>query len=48
MDAYKSKAWLTHMYVNKKKSEEEIAELCHVNQSTINRWLRKYQIKVRR
>lgn len=40
-----SKAWLRKKYVIEKLSEQEIAELAKTNQSTINRWLRKFELK---
>ena len=32
-------------YIRERLSEEEIAELAGTNQSTINRWLRKHELK---
>lgn len=40
-----SKAWLRKKYVVEKLSEQEIAELANTNQSTINRWLRNFELK---
>lgn len=40
-----SKVWLKKKYVDEHMSESEIAELAKTNQSTINRWLRKFELK---
>lgn len=40
-----SKAWMRKKYLVEKLSETEIAELAGTNQSTINRWLRKHELK---
>ena len=40
-----SKVWLKRKYLIEKLSEQEIADLAKTNQSTINRWLRKFELK---
>ena len=40
-----SKRWMHKKYIVEKLSETEIAELAGTNQSTINRWLRKHELK---
>lgn len=42
---YKSYAWMRLRYITQKKSEKEIAEELGVNQSIINRWLQKHDLK---
>lgn len=42
---YTSKKWLYKKYVKERLSEPEIAALAGTNQSTINRWLRKFELK---
>jgi DNA-binding MurR/RpiR family transcriptional regulator len=42
---HKSYRWMYRQYVVKKLTEEEIAELAGVNQATINRWLKKLELK---
>ena len=42
---YTSKKWLTKKYQADRLSETEIAELCGVTQVTINRYLRKFDLK---
>lgn len=42
---YKSKAWLYRQYVVKKLTEQKIAELADTDQSTINRWLKRHELK---
>lgn len=42
---YKSRRWMHKRYVIEKLSEHEIAELAGTNQSTINRWLKKLELK---
>jgi transposase len=42
---YKSKRWLYKKYVAERLTEDEIAELANTNQSTINRWLKKFELK---
>lgn len=42
---YKSYAWLRLRYVTQRKTEQEIADECGVNQSIINRWLVKHELK---
>lgn len=45
---YKSYAWMQLRYVHQKKTEAEIAAECGVDQSIINRWLVKHDLKKRR
>lgn len=40
-----SRKWLYKKYVKERLSETEIAELAGTNQSTINRWLRRFELK---
>ena len=40
-----SRRWLHKKYNIEKLSEEEIAKLAGTNQSTVNRWLRKFELK---
>lgn len=42
---YQSKKWLTKKYVSERLTETEIAQLCGVTQVTINRYLRKFNLK---
>lgn len=42
---YKSYAWMRLRYVTQKKTEQEIAAELGVNQSIINRWLTKHELK---
>jgi transposase len=42
---YKSRRWMHKRYVIDKMTEEEIAKLAGTNQSTINRWLRRLELK---
>lgn len=42
---YKSYYWMHRHYVIKKMTEEEIAELAETTQPTINRWLKKHELK---
>lgn len=42
---YTSRRWMHKRYVIEKLSEEEIAKLANTNQSTINRWLKKLELK---
>lgn len=42
---YESYRWLYLQYKVKRLTEQEIAELAGVNQSTINRWLEKHGLR---
>jgi transposase len=42
---YTSRQWMWNKYVKDKLSEEEIAKLAGCDQATINRWLRKLELK---
>lgn len=42
---YTSYKWMRKKYVIERLTEEEIAELAKTDQSTINRWLRKLELK---
>lgn len=42
---YKSRAFMYRRYVVQKRTEQEIAEELNVDQATINRWLRKHELK---
>ena len=42
---YESKKWMDWAYNHKRWTETEIAEVCNVNQATINRWLKKHGLK---
>lgn len=42
---WKSKKLMYRLYVVKGLTEEQIAERLKTNQSTINRWLRKHELK---
>lgn len=42
---YANKRWLRKKYVMDDMTEEEIAELCNVDRATINRYLRKFELK---
>ena len=42
---YKSKKWLYRQYVVKRLSEQEIAKLADTDQATINRWIKKHELK---
>lgn len=42
---YKSRRWLHKKYVIERLNEEQIAKLANTDQSTINRWLRKHELK---
>jgi hypothetical protein len=37
--------WMRKKYVVERLSEEEIAVLANTNQSTINRWLKKHELR---
>jgi len=45
MKLYQSRKWLTKKYVHDKLSEKEIAQLAGTTQVTINRYLRKFNLK---
>lgn len=45
MKLYQSKKWLTKKFWHERLTEQEIAELCGVNQTTINTWLRKFGLR---
>jgi len=45
---YKNRFWLINEYVNKKKSEREIATELRIDQKTIHRWLVIHNIKRRK
>lgn len=42
---YKSKKWLYRQYVVKRLSEQEIAKLADTDQATINRWIKKFELR---
>lgn len=42
---YESRRWLYRKYWVERLSETEIAKLADTDQSTINRWLRKHELK---
>jgi len=42
---YKSFKWLYLKYVTQKKTEQEIADEAGTTQATINRWLKKMNLK---
>lgn len=42
---YTSRQWMYLRYVTQRKTEQEIADECGVNQSIINRWLVKHELK---
>jgi transposase len=42
---WRSKRLMHRLYIVKGMKEEEIAERLKTNQSTINRWLRKHELK---
>jgi DNA-binding MurR/RpiR family transcriptional regulator len=42
---YTSYAWMRKKYWVERLTEQEIADLAGTNQSTINRWLRKHELK---
>ncbi len=42
---YQSKKWLTRKFITERLTETEIAELCDVNQVTINRYLKKFGLR---
>jgi len=42
---YKSKKWLTRKYITERLTETKIAEICGTTQVTINKWLRKFNLK---
>lgn len=44
---YHNKEWLEHHYCDKKWSQAEIAAFCDVSQSTISKWLIKFNIETR-
>lgn len=45
---YESRAWLYKKYWVERLTEQEIADLTDTTQATINRWLKKHQIKKRK
>lgn len=45
---YTSRAWLYKKYIVERLTEEEIAELGQTSQATINRWLKHFNLKVKR
>lgn len=45
---YESYNWMRKKYVVEKKTEQEIAVLANTTQATINRWLFKHGLKVKR
>jgi len=40
-----SKRWMYKKYVVERLTEQEIAKLANTNQSTINRWLKRHELK---
>lgn len=44
---YKNKIWLKQKYINEMKTVKEIANIIKVGQTTINRWLKEYNISKR-
>lgn len=42
---YTSRQWMWNKYVKDRMSEEEIAALAGCDQATINRWLKKLELK---
>lgn len=42
---YKSSEWLKKKYLAEKKSPEEIAKLCGVNEKTIRRYIEQFGLK---
>lgn len=42
---YKSRAWLYRQYYVNRMTEQQIADKAKTDQSTINRWLRKFNLK---
>jgi len=47
MKQYLNKDWLIDQYINQKKSTTKIAKEINVGQSTISKWLNKYNIVTR-
>lgn len=45
---YQSRAWLYRRYVVEKLTEQEIARQADTTQATINRWLEKFGLKIKR
>lgn len=43
--AYESEKWMRLMYLRKRKSPEEIAEICGVSHMTIYRAINKFKLK---
>ena len=48
MKLYQDKAWLHNRYIIKKKNIVEIAKECGVSAMTIQRYIDKFAIKVKR
>lgn len=46
-ESFKNELWLTNEYVNNFKTIQELAIFCNVTETTIKRYLRKFNIKVR-
>lgn len=44
MKLYTNLRWMKLKYITERKTEQEIAEICGVDQATINRWLKKHKI----
>lgn len=45
---YMSEKWLRKKYLVERLTEEEMAKEARTTQTTINRWLRHYNLKVKR
>lgn len=45
MESYKNREWLTHQYLEKGKTIEQIAKLEDTTKTTISRWCKKFNIK---
>ncbi len=44
---YKDKEWLENQYINNKKNAIQISEICKCDNSTIGRWLKIFNIKIK-
>lgn len=44
---YKNREWLKNQYLNLEQSSSQIAKKCNTSKTTILRWLKKFEIKIR-
>lgn len=45
MEAYKSEKWMRLMLLRRRKSPQEVADICGVSAMTIYRYMEKFRIR---